>query len=173
MIHASAPPASRASLPKRAARAALDALPALLAVAVLPASTHGQQARAVPDSVAHPIVAGCGVRIDPPAYLRTVADSATFSPQEAAELDRLETDLRQANAPLGEAWYAPDLDQEARRAILHDLRANYKEWWSHVVDLLGPSRADAFISPAPEPRDSTTGAIRCLQRSILGILSLH
>lgn len=142
-------------------------------LALLPASTRGQQAPAVPDSIAHPIVAGCGVRIDPPAYLRTVAEPGTFTPGETAELDRLDGKLRQANAPLGQAWYAPDLDRDGRRVILHDLRANYQEWWSGVVDLIGQERADVFINPAPEPRDRSSGEVRCLRRSILGILSLH
>ncbi len=142
------------------------AVVAALAGGPLPAD--GQDAEPqVPDSLAHPIVLGCGDRIDPPAILWKGIEVGAVSAAERDSLAVLETSLRATNAPLGATWHEDPITQPERARLLEQLQSNYRSWWRDVGSLLGPDRAESLMTAPPALRGS-----RCLERPLAGVLGL-
>ncbi len=122
------------------------------------------------DSLAHPISTSCGVRLDPVAYVLDRIAVLGLSDSEVGQLTELGETLAEQNRPAGERWWnlagrvgiAPE-----RRAILAELRGNYRAALAEAASILGAERWELIMRPPPRGDP----LVRCLCRSVLAILA--
>lgn len=121
------------------------------------------------DSLAHPIMTSCRVRLDPVAYVVERAADLRLSQTELASIEAVGARLEEANRPHGERWWSlvgmPAVADQ-RSGVLAALRGNYRAALGEIEVILGPERWSAALSPPArgDPR------VRCLCRSVIAIL---
>lgn len=127
-----------------------------------------------PDSVAHPIVTNCGVRLDPVGFFLARAGELGLSPEEIGSIQDVGTRLVEENRPLGERFWALAGKGVAddRRPILFELRANYRAALEEIRNLVGAERfAQAFREPVGA--EAEAGEIPCLVRAIPAMVGMR
>ena len=155
------------SIPVRVRHLAFPFLAAVLGVPFLEAAP----ALAQPvDSLAHPIMTSCGVRLDPVGYLFERGPDLGLSSTELDAIAAVGDRLGEANRPHGERWWglvtAAETSAAQRREVLDALRRNYRAALGEIEVILGPERWSAALTPPArgDPR------VRCLCRSVLAII---
>ena len=144
----------------------------LTALLVAPTAAHAQ---APADSLAHPIATNCGTRLDPVGFVLGRADDLTLSQNERTILQRLADRVAAENRPLGSRFWAAAgtaNGQEERKAVLFELRVNYKAALAEVRDVLGEERYRQAFAVAPNEGVEGQGVVRCLARAIPAIVGV-
>lgn len=146
----------------------------LLVLAALLAAPTVLQGQAV-DSLAHPIATNCGVRMDPVGFVLGRGDEVRLSAEERVVLQRLADRVAAENRPLGSRFWAAAgtaNGQEERKAVLFELRVNYKGALAEIRDVLGEERYRQAFAVAPNEGAEGQGMVRCLARAIPVILGV-
>ena len=68
------------------------------------AAPYPDSLRMVRDTLAHPVVLGCGDRLDPVGYVIRMAEELQLTPTQSADLANLNEQVVARNIPLAAKW---------------------------------------------------------------------